>query len=73
MENPIQYCNTDNQSQMGGGVSHNKGGICHNNLSLWLTLPPWANQNRKAIVVCPQGIPQWGEGLMKTLHRKQIY
>ena len=26
MENPIQYCNTDNPTQM-GGVSHNKGGL----------------------------------------------
>ena len=34
MENPIQYRNTDNPSQM-GGFSHNKGeGVCHNNLSL---------------------------------------
>ena len=33
MGNPIQYRNTDNPSQI-GGVSHNKGGVCHNNLSL---------------------------------------
>ena len=34
MENPIQYHNTDNPSQMGGGVSHNKGGLIIMHLSL---------------------------------------
>ena len=33
MGNPIQYRNTNNPSQI-GGVSHNKGGANHNNLSL---------------------------------------
>ena len=33
MENPIQYRNTDNPSQMGGG-SHNKGGLIITHLSL---------------------------------------
>ena len=27
MGNPIQYCNTDNPSQIQGWVSHNKGGV----------------------------------------------
>ena len=28
MENPIQYRNTNNPSQIQGWVSHNKGGFC---------------------------------------------
>ena len=33
MENPIQYRNTDNPSQM-GKLDTTKGVVCHNNLSL---------------------------------------
>ena len=51
MENPIQYLNTDNPSQMGGWVCQNSGGFvtttyrCEKN--------PWGFHNGKAFVVCP--------------------
>ena len=34
MENPVQYRNTDNPSQIQGWVSHNKGGLIIMHLSL---------------------------------------
>ena len=37
MENPIQYCNTDNPSQM-GGVSHNRG-VNHNAFIVMISPP----------------------------------
>ena len=39
MGNPIQYCNTNNPSQIQGWVSHNKGGFVKQPLSLWYTPP----------------------------------
>ena len=61
MGNPIQYRNTDNPSQMGGGeVCQNSEVVCHNNLSLW-TPPPQVFHNGKAVVVCPVGVYHNGE------------
>ena len=39
MGNPIQYRNTNNQSQIQGWVSHNKGGFVKQPLSLWYAPP----------------------------------
>ena len=40
MENPIQYCNTDNPSQIGRGASHNKGGVNDNAFIVMISPPP---------------------------------
>ena len=42
MGNPIQYCNTDNPSQIQGWVSHNKGGFC---------------KTAFIVIVRPRGVP----------------
>ena len=60
MGNPIQYHNTDNPSKM-GGVSHNCGGVCHNNLSL--RNPPGSFTMGKPLWYDPRGVPQRGEGV----------
>ena len=67
MENPIQYHNTDNPSQM-GGVSHNKGGVNHNAFFVMIS-PPRAYHNDKCVMINPPGCTIMG-GLMKTLHRQ---
>ena len=54
MGNPIQYCNTDNPSQIQGWVSHNKGGFIK-----WLQYAP-----RGLIIMplslwyAPRGVPR---------------
>ena len=54
MENPIQYHNTNNPSQMvGRGVATTRGG-CHNNLSVRLA-PPQAYHNNKCVMINPPG------------------
>ena len=64
MGNPIQYCNTNNPSQIQGWVSHNKGGF-HKTASV---CPGGANHNAFIVMVCP-GHTQGGRGVMKTFHR----
>ena len=43
MGNPIQYCNTDNPSQIQGWVSHNKGGF-HKKAFIIMVCPPGRTQ-----------------------------
>ena len=69
MENPIQYRNTDNPSQI-GGLATTRGGLSQQPIVM-INPPPRANQNRKAVVVCPPGRTATG-GLMKTLHRSDL-
>ena len=59
MGNPIQYHNTDNPSQMGGGYHNSWEGLLQQ--SIVVKTPPGVFPNGKAIVVCPPwGIPKWG-------------
>ena len=62
MENPIQYCNTDNPSQIQGWVSHNKGGF-HKTTSV---CPRGANHNAFIVMVHPLG-PTGGGGVNENV------
>ena len=56
MGNPIQYHNTNNPSQIGGGVCHNSGGFV---ATTYHSEPPQVFHNGKTVVVCPpRGIAQ---------------
>ena len=45
MGNPIQYRNTDNPSQMGGGLATTRWGLSQQPI-IFINPPPGANQNR---------------------------
>ena len=65
MENPIQYRNTDNPSQMGELATTR--GINHNAFIVMIS-PPRVYHNDKCVMINPPGCTITG-GLMKTLHR----
>ena len=75
MGNPIQYCNTDNPSQIQGWVSHNKGGFVKQPLLLWYAPLPGAypgggvNENVSPV---PIPVPET-ESVIKPLHWFALY
>ena len=68
MENPIQYRNTDNPSQM-GGLATTRGGLSQQPIVM-INPPPGLIITGKPLWYTP-GAYHNGGGLMKTLHRIQ--
>ena len=70
MENPIQYRNTDNPSQM-GGLATQQVGVNHNAFIIMISPPPGRTIMIYALWLTPPGRTITG-GLMKTLHRRLL-
>ena len=71
MGNPIQYCNTDNLSQMGGGVATTSGGVV--TTTYHCETPPGSFTMEKALLYTPLGILQRGVNENFTPGHPSIY
>ena len=56
MENPIQYRNTNNPSQMGGYPQ--QGGVNHNAFIIMISPPRAYHYNKCIMINPPWGVPQ---------------